>query len=110
LAENATVATLPASAVFCAAVATVPKALQSNPGLPDFSWYKIPKREKIYQISTNCPQNITKDRKMDQSVHKIYQHLPLQDPPKFTQIGIFGMKICHLATVVEPLVRAKKIV
>jgi hypothetical protein len=23
----------------------------------------------------------------------------LQDPPKFTQIGIFGLKICHLATV-----------
>jgi hypothetical protein len=23
------------------------------------------------------------------SVHKIYQHLPLQDPPKFTQIWIF---------------------
>jgi hypothetical protein len=29
-----------------------------NTGLPDFSWYKIPKREKIYQITanyTNCP-------------------------------------------------------
>jgi hypothetical protein len=23
----------------------------------------------------------------------MYQHLPLQDPPKFTQIGIFGLKI-----------------
>jgi hypothetical protein len=23
----------------------------------------------------------------------------LQDPPKFTQIGIFGLKICHLATL-----------
>jgi hypothetical protein len=23
------------------------------------------------------------------NVHKIYQHLQLQDPPKFTQIGIF---------------------
>jgi hypothetical protein len=22
-------------------------------GLPDFSWYKIPKRGKIYQITTN---------------------------------------------------------
>jgi hypothetical protein len=30
----------------------------------------------------------------------MYQHLPLQDPPKFTQIGIFGLKICHLATLV----------
>jgi hypothetical protein len=25
----------------------------------------------------------------------------LQDPPKFTQIEIFGLKICHLATL-EP--------
>jgi hypothetical protein len=25
--------------------------------------------------------------------HKIYLNLPLQEPPKFTQIGIFGMKI-----------------
>jgi hypothetical protein len=32
--------------------------------------------------------------------HKIYQHLPLQDHPKFTQNGIFGFKIYHLATLV----------
>jgi hypothetical protein len=25
----------------------------SEPGLPDFSRHKIPKREKIYQITTN---------------------------------------------------------
>jgi hypothetical protein len=24
----------------------------------------------------------------------------IQDPPKFTQNGIFGLKICHLATLV----------
>jgi hypothetical protein len=24
-----------------------------EPGLPDFSWHKIPKRDKTYQISTN---------------------------------------------------------
>jgi hypothetical protein len=29
----------------------------------------------------------------------MYQHLPLQDPPKFIQIGIFGLKTCHLATL-----------
>jgi hypothetical protein len=27
------------------------------------------------------------------------QHLPLQDPPKFTQIWIFVLKINHLATL-----------
>jgi hypothetical protein len=31
--------------------------------------------------------------------HKIYQHLPLQDPPKFNQIGILGLKKYHLATL-----------
>jgi hypothetical protein len=29
----------------------------------------------------------------------MYQHIPLQDPPKFTQIGIFGLKIYNLATL-----------
>jgi hypothetical protein len=31
---------------------------------------------------------------------KIYQHLPFLDPPIFTQIGIFGLKKCHLATLI----------
>jgi IS5 family transposase len=31
----------------------------------------------------------------------MYQHLPLQDRPKFTQIWTFGLKICHLATLVS---------
>jgi hypothetical protein len=33
--------------------------------------------------------------------HKIYQDFPFQGPPKFTQIGIFGMKRNHLATLLE---------
>jgi hypothetical protein len=28
-----------------------------------------------------------------------YQDFPLQDPPKFTQIVIFGLKTNHLATL-----------
>jgi hypothetical protein len=31
--------------------------------------------------------------------YKICQLLPLQNPKKFTQIGIFGLEICHLATL-----------
>jgi hypothetical protein len=31
--------------------------------------------------------------------HKIYQHFPFWDPPKFTQFGIFGLKRNHLATL-----------
>jgi hypothetical protein len=32
--------------------------------------------------------------------HKIYQDYPLQYPQKFTQIGIFGLKTNHLATLI----------
>jgi hypothetical protein len=32
-------------------------------------------------------------RKFTEWPQNIYQHLPLQDPPKFTQMGIFGLKI-----------------
>jgi hypothetical protein len=39
--------------------------------------------------------------------HKIYQMatkytniFPLKDPPKWTKIGIFGLKVCNLATLV----------
>jgi hypothetical protein len=31
--------------------------------------------------------------------HEIYQHLPSQDPQSFPQIWIFGLKVCHLATL-----------
>jgi hypothetical protein len=71
--------------------------------LPDFSWYKIPKRDempndpKMYQMAidfTNRIKNIPNG-------HKTYQHLPLQDPPKFTPNGMFGFKLNHLATLVE---------
>jgi hypothetical protein len=33
------------------------------------------------------------------SITYVYQHLQLQDPPKFTQIWIFGLKTNHLATL-----------
>jgi hypothetical protein len=63
-------------------------------GLPDSSWYKVPKRGKIQIPNYHEPQN-------GQSVNKTYQHLPLQDPLNFTEIGIFGLKTNHLATLVE---------
>jgi hypothetical protein len=37
--------------------------------------------------------------KWQPNVNKIYQHIQLQDPPKFTQIAIFGLKIHHLANL-----------
>jgi hypothetical protein len=42
-----------------------------------------------YQMYTKCIPKVS----------KIYQHLPLRDPPKITQIWIFGLKIEHLATL-----------
>jgi hypothetical protein len=43
--------------------------------------------------------NITNGRKMKQiAIKYVYQHLPLQDAPNFTQIVNFGLKIYHLAT------------
>jgi hypothetical protein len=30
---------------------------------------------------------------------KIPQHFPFKGPPKYTQIGIFGLQIYHLATL-----------
>jgi hypothetical protein len=72
-------------------------------GLPDFSWFKIPKRGKIpndhklYQMAIKYFQ-WQKNRPNGQ---KICQDFPLQAPPKFTQIGIFGLKTNHLATLMQ---------
>jgi hypothetical protein len=43
---------------------------------------------------TSCQYYILK-------VHIIYKPFPIQGPPKFTQIVIFGLKICHLATLIQ---------
>jgi hypothetical protein len=47
---------------------------------------------------------------------KTCQHSPFQSPSKFTQIGIFGLKINHLATLfhiakgesLEPILRRQQ--
>jgi hypothetical protein len=49
-------------------------------------YYKCPFRMQ------SCPKNPIG--------HYIHQPLPYQGPPKFTQIGFFGLKIYHLATLV----------
>jgi hypothetical protein len=51
--------------------------------------HTLPNCHKIYQTVLNISKG-----------HKIYQHFPFQGPPNCTQIGIFGMKINHLATLV----------
>jgi hypothetical protein len=52
---------------------------------------------KIYQMAIKY----TKWQLNRPNGHKIYQHLSLQDTAKFTQIGIFGLKIYHVATTVS---------
>jgi hypothetical protein len=46
---------------------------------------KVPSK-KLYQMTTKSPEH-------KPNVHKKYRHLPFQDTPKFTQNGIFGLKI-----------------
>jgi hypothetical protein len=58
--------------------------LLSQPGLPDFSWYNLPKRGKIYHIIakyTATKYNATKYTKWQYNVinsYKIYHHFPFQ--------------------------------
>jgi hypothetical protein len=60
----------------------------------------IPNYHKLYLYMVikyiKWPQNRS-------NVHKIYYHLPMQSPPKFTQIAIFGLKIYYLATLTVAL-------
>jgi hypothetical protein len=69
---------------------------------------KYNQNHKIYQMTTiytKWPQYIPNGHKIyqfavkKQMVRNLYQQLQLHEPPKFTQIGIFGLKQCHLATL-----------
>jgi hypothetical protein len=71
--------------------------------LPVFSFQQYTKTVQniandrtFYQMSTKY----ARCRQFRPNHHKIYQHLPLLDPPKFTQFGILVWKICHLATLI----------
>jgi hypothetical protein len=52
----------------------------------------------------------TKNRKTVPNEHTMYQmtiniclHFPIRDPENFSQIGIFGLKTNHLATLAQPI-------
>jgi hypothetical protein len=85
-------------------------------GLPDFTWHNLPKRENYPTTikQTKWQQNILNSNKICQMATKYIkwqqnvpngQHLPFQDPPKFTQIWIFGLKIYCLATLLHSSLR-----
>jgi hypothetical protein len=54
---------------------------------------------KIYQMTTKCTKWPKIYHLAVKYGHKKYQNLPLQGLLNFTQIGIFGLKINHLATL-----------
>jgi hypothetical protein len=72
-------------------------------GLPDFSWYNTPKREKMYQRTTEY----SKMTKCSPNSHEKYQHVPFQVHAKYTLFGLFGLFgiQIHLATLLD---RSKK--
>jgi hypothetical protein len=58
--------------------------------LPDLfgTIYQIGKIYNKFYHNTHIPNG-----------RKIHQYFPLQGPTKYTKIDIFGLKICHLATL-----------
>jgi hypothetical protein len=72
-------------------------------GLPDFSWHSIPRWEKIYQNDQKYTKwaykyQMTVNRPNGQKYINVFL---CKNPPKLTQIGIFGSKIHHLATLMS---------
>jgi hypothetical protein len=55
----------------------------------------MPKPEKCTKWSKNIPNVDLKNP----NGHNMYQYFSKQVPPKFTLMGIFGLKINHLATL-----------
>jgi hypothetical protein len=47
------------------------------------------KTGKIYQVAIKCTDWL----QYGPNVNRIYKRLPLQDPPKFTQIGMFWFEM-----------------
>jgi hypothetical protein len=71
-------------------------------GLPDFSWYKNPKVGKIYQSGYKKYQMAIKCTKMVIEIpngHELHQNFTSQGLTKYTKVGIFGMKLYHLANL-----------
>jgi hypothetical protein len=48
---------------------------------------------------TKWPLRYTKWPRFIPNCHRIYQTFPFQGPTKFTRIGIFGLKIYHVAAL-----------
>jgi hypothetical protein len=77
---------------------------RSRPGCARFFLVQTYQNGENDQMTTNCLyQMAIKYTKLPQNIpngHKMYRHLPLQDPPKCVQIWFLGIKINHLATLI----------
>jgi hypothetical protein len=72
--------------------------------LPDFSWYNIPKQGKNTNREQNIPNWLSIYIQNEATIFQMAtKHYPFQGPSKNTQIGIFGLKIYHLAALVSAL-------
>jgi hypothetical protein len=47
--------------------------------LPDFSWYRIPKREKIPKMAKNIPKMTKNIPKMTKNIPKMTKNIPNDD-------------------------------
>jgi hypothetical protein len=61
---------------------------------------KLPLNYQMVTDYTKCPKYIL-------NCHRAYQPFQFQGPRKFTQIGIFGLKIYHLATLIPDRKKAE---
>jgi hypothetical protein len=68
-------------------------------GLPEFSCRIIPKRGKMYVPYDHKIPNVYKINQIPNDHQYTYQYFTFLGPPKYTQFGIFGLKIYHLATM-----------
>jgi hypothetical protein len=77
--------------------------------LPDVSWYYVTKRGKIYKLTTKYTK-CSKRKPSTPNDHKIcipkFFTPGLQEDSK---IGIFGMKLNHLATLSSERPQKKKV-
>jgi hypothetical protein len=83
-------------------------SLRIQPGLPDFSWYNIPEREKVFKMTTKCSKG-HQDIPKCCIIFKWPKIIPTFSIPKLskiyigTQIGISGKNLVSPTYVLRQL-------
>jgi hypothetical protein len=83
----------------------LPGKKKKKAGMPDFSWYNIPKREKYTKLPQKIPNvhlKYAKRLKIDPISIKYTNSFNCKTLQKLPKFGIFfGLKTDHLATLEE---------